>query len=411
MALYESSRVPRVSTPALRARVARVATLTLPDAPGRLPGGPLCVALLALALVNAAAVRVNDFQVFHTAGARALRGESLYRNEDGRYPFKYAPVVGVLLMPVGALPLRAAKAAWELASALAVFVFLRYAAGLGAPVARRGVHALAFALLLPYLWHLFSLGQIDGFLFAAIALSERWAERHPVASGLLWALAVLTKPPYLVFLVVAVLARQGPRLLALAGWLVAGALAPVVVWGWGRDLAALRAWWAVLFESTPELLCSPSNQSLWALGCRYAPPGLSWSLAVVGAGTVAVGGLTWWAARAAPQGARETASMACLAATALVSPLGWWTNFIALAPLVYGLLAASGRPGWRRRVAATAVAGLAGVGVLTAELISRESFVWWLEQKHYGIAALAVTLAALAVRPGAYSQPMTTSSI
>jgi Glycosyltransferase family 87 len=379
------------------------------DAPGRLPGAALCAALLALALVNASALRTNDFQVFHTAGARALRGESLYRAEDGRFPFKYAPVVGLLLAPVGALPLRVAKAAWELASALAVFVFLREAARLAAPPPTRWLHPLALLLLWPYVWHLFSLGQIDGFLLAAIALSERQADRRPVLSGFLWALAVLTKPPYLVFLAVALLARQWRRLLSLLGWLLALTLSALPLWGMG----ALTSWWAVLGQSTPDLLCSPQNQSLWALACRYTPPCVWGTVASVGLGTLALAAVALWAARAAPAGARATGTSAALAATALVSPLGWWTNFIALAPLVYGLLgsATRGRTPLSRLLAGGAVLGLASVAVLTAELISRDAFVWWLRQKHYGLVGLACVLTGLALRPSSYSQPMTTSSM
>jgi hypothetical protein len=381
--------------------------MTSSDVPGSLPGAPLCAALLALALVNALAVRTNDFQVFHTAGARALHGESLYRAEDGRFPFKYAPVVGLLLAPLGALPLRAAKAAWVLASALAVFLFLREAARLAAPAS--SMHFLVLALLCPYIWHLFSLGQIDGFLLAAMALSERWARRRPALSGLLWALAILTKPPYLVFLLVAVLAREWRRLLALVAWLFALTALALPVWGYG----ALSSWWTLLGQSTPELLCSPQNQSLWALGCRYAPAGMAGTLAVVALGTLALAAVAAWAARAAPHGARATGTSAALAATALVSPLGWWTNFIALAPLVYGLLgtAASARARAPRGWAAGALLGLAMVAVLTAELISRDAFVFWLRQRHYGLAGLACALIGLAVRPSGYSQPMTTSSM
>jgi Glycosyltransferase family 87 len=365
--------------------------------------------LLALALLNAAAVRTNDFQVFHTAGARALHGEPLYRAEDGRFPFKYAPVVGLLLAPVGALPVRAAKAAWVLASALAVFLFLREAARLAAPPPTRGLHLPLVLLLAPYVWHLFSLGQIDGFLLLAIALSERLADRRPVLSGLLWALAVLTKPPYLVFLVVAVLAGEWPRLLALAGWLVALTLAAVPLFGFG----ALTSWWALLGQSTPDLLCSPQNQSLWALACRYAPWGSWAAVASVGLGTLALCAAALWAAWAQPTTARATGTSAALAATALVSPLGWWTNFIALAPLVYGLLGtlSLGRTPWMRRAALASVLGLAMVAVLTAELISRDGFVWWLRQRHYGLAGLACALVGLLARPSSYSQPMTTSSM
>lgn len=367
----------------------------------------MLLALLVLAFLNAAALRTNDFQVFHTAGARALRGEPLYRTEDGRFPFKYAPVVALLLAPVGALPLRPAKAAWVVASALAVFVFLREAARLASPPPTAAMHPLVLLLLWPYVWHLFSLGQVDGFLLAAIAVSERWASRRPLASGLLWALSVLTKPPYLVFLAVAVLARQWPRLLALSGWLLALTLLALPVWG----LAGLADWWAVLGQSTPELLCSPQNQSLWALGCRYLGPALAPAAAVLG--TAALGAVALWAARAAPAQARATGTSAALAATALVSPLGWWTNFIALAPLVYGLLGrALQRSPRRARLAATAaLLGLGAVAVLTAELISRDGFVWWLRQRHYGLAGLACALVGLAVRPAGYSQPMTTSSM
>jgi hypothetical protein len=370
----------------------------------------LCGALLLLALPNAAAVRTNDFQVFHTAGERALHGESLYRAEDGRFPFKYAPVVGLLLAPLGALPVRAAKVAWVLASALAVFLFLRESARLAAPPPEAASsHLFALLLLSPYLWHLFSLGQIDGFLLAAIALSERWAVRRPILSGLLWALAVLTKPPYVVFLLVSVLAREWPRLWALGGWLLALTLVGLPAGGF----AALGAWWTVLTQSTPELLCSPQNQSLWALGCRYAPGGIAGILATVLLGTVALASVAVWAARRAPSRARGTGTSAALAATALVSPLGWWTNFIALGPLVYGVLGAAARAPRRavRLWAAAAVFGLASVAVLTAELISRDAFVWWLRQRHYGLAGLLCTLVGLAVRPSAYSQPMTTSSM
>jgi hypothetical protein len=365
--------------------------------------------LLALALPNALAVRTNDFLVFHTAGARALRGEPLYRAEDGRFPFKYAPVVGLLLAPLGALPVRTAKVAWVLASALAVFVFLREAARLAAPPPSQLLHPLVVLLLAPYLWHLFSLGQMDGFLLCAIALSERLASRRPLLSGLLWALAVLTKPPYLVFLVAAVLAREWPRLLALAGWLVLLVLCALPVWG----LGALASWWAVLGESTPDLLCSPQNQSLWALGCRYGPDGMAGTLAVVALGTLALALVAGWAAWAAPAQARGTGTSAGLAATALVSPLGWWTNFVALGPLVYGLLGSMtlGRSRAMRLLASGALLGLAAVAVLTAELISRDAFVWWLRQRHYGLAGLACALIGLAARASSYSQPMTTSSM
>ena len=301
--------------------------MTSSEAPGSLPGAPVCAVLLLVALVNALAVRTNDFQVFHTAGARALHGESLYRAEDGRFPFKYAPVVGLLLAPVGALPLRVAKGVWVMASALAVFRFLREAARLASPIPSTGLHFFVLLLLGPYVWHLFSLGQIDGFLLAAMALSERWASRRPALSGLLWALAVLTKPPYLVFLLVSALAREWPRLLALLAFLVALTALALPVWG----LGALSSWWALLGEgsrrsSSAAAKTSPCGPSAVAMRLSAWPVPWAW---------LRWGRFRCWPSRCGlrggAKGARATGTSASLAATALLSPLGWWTNFIALA--------------------------------------------------------------------------------
>lgn len=211
--------------------------------------------------------------------------------------------------------------------------------------------------------------------------------------------------PFSSAVLVLLAAAQAP----IASVTVYGDRARVVTLPWG-GVPALRDWWAVLGQSTPDLICSPQNLSLWALACRYGPPGVGWGLLIVALGTAALAAAARWAARAASEKALDTGTSAGLAATALVSPLGWWTNFIALAALVYGLLEGARRAGERRvRLAArAALLGLGAVAVLTSELISHDAFVFWLRQKHFGLTCLVAALVGLLVRAARYSQPITT---
>src|SRR6478672_5028854 len=89
------------------------------------------VLLGTLALVSLVAVfttrvsrKMPDFEVYRTAGARALAGEPLYRTEDGHFQFKYLPAFAVLASPLAKLPLAAAKGAWFAASAVLMVLLL-----------------------------------------------------------------------------------------------------------------------------------------------------------------------------------------------------------------------------------------------------------------------------------------------
>src|SRR5258706_5325067 len=77
-------------------------------------------ALLAvLAVVSLVAVfttrvsrKMPDFDVYRTAGARALAGEPLYRADDGHFQFKYLPAFALFASPLATAPAPAAKGAW-----------------------------------------------------------------------------------------------------------------------------------------------------------------------------------------------------------------------------------------------------------------------------------------------------------
>ena len=79
-------------------------------------------ALIVVAALTVFTIRASDsmadFEVYWRGATRAAAAEPLYRVDDEHYRFKYFPSFAVLMIPVGLLPLPAAKAAWFTASAL-----------------------------------------------------------------------------------------------------------------------------------------------------------------------------------------------------------------------------------------------------------------------------------------------------
>src|SRR6266550_3535489 len=89
------------------------------------------VLLGVLALVSLVAVfttrvsrKMPDFEVYHTAGARAIAVEPLYRAEDGHFQFKYLPAFAIFAAPLAMAPLAVAKGAWFAVSAALMLLFL-----------------------------------------------------------------------------------------------------------------------------------------------------------------------------------------------------------------------------------------------------------------------------------------------
>src|SRR5215211_9315829 len=82
----------------------------------------LLAVLAVVSLVAAFTTRVSrkmpDFEVYRTAGQRALAAEPLYRAEDGHYQFKYLPAFAIFAAPAAMVPAPAAKGAWFAISAI-----------------------------------------------------------------------------------------------------------------------------------------------------------------------------------------------------------------------------------------------------------------------------------------------------
>src|SRR5829696_6954078 len=86
--------------------------------------GVLALVSLVAAFSTRVSRKMPDFEVYHTAGARALAGAPLYRAEDGHFQFKYLPAFAILAAPLAKAPLAAAKGAWFALSAVLMLTLL-----------------------------------------------------------------------------------------------------------------------------------------------------------------------------------------------------------------------------------------------------------------------------------------------
>nr|WP_228531109.1 MULTISPECIES: glycosyltransferase 87 family protein [Myxococcaceae] len=342
----------------------------------------------------------EDFQVFHTAGARALAGEALYRASDGLMAFKYAPLVALGFGPLGLLPPRAASLVWLLICCGLALRVLALGARLYGGGRSMGREALALLCVLPFLRHHFAVGQCELLLLWLALESERLhAEGRALPAGLLLALACLFKPPFLLLAAAALLLGQGRRLAGLALGLVGGLLAGALRYGWAGNLAELSAWRALLSGSTPGLLCAVDNESAWGMACDWAgAPGSAGFLAVgSGIALLALGALAYGLARLRGAAQAQLLTASALYLTALLSPLGWRTALLGLLPLLFLLLrtrAALAPPAWLPGLALALPVGAALVGALVYDVAGRAAFLYFVGHKLMGLLALLCALLA-----------------
>lgn len=162
---------------------------------------------LLLAIIVAAALgllfhervtrKMPDLEVYWTAAVRARAAEPLYRVEDRHYQFKYLPAYAVLAIPLGALPLGAAKTVWLFASVALVGALILLSIRL-LPDRRRPVWLLVLAAIVvmgKFYAHEIVLGQMNTLFAVVVALAAlALRDRSEAQGGMLVALAVVVKP-------------------------------------------------------------------------------------------------------------------------------------------------------------------------------------------------------------------------
>src|SRR3954466_909950 len=167
----------------------------------------LLAVLAGVSLVALFPTRVSHkmpgFEVYWTAGARAIASQPLYRTEDGHFQFKYLPAFAVAAAPLALVPMNAAKALWFGVSAVLMLVLLGLSAR-ALPEPRRPIVVLlvlTFLAMAKFYAHELVLGQVN-LLFGVIVTLALVVLRsgRDAEAGLLLALAVVVKPYAVIFL-------------------------------------------------------------------------------------------------------------------------------------------------------------------------------------------------------------------
>jgi hypothetical protein len=215
---------------------------------------------------------MSDFRVVHRAGTRVLHQENLYNFDDGHYLYKYSPSFAVLVAPVGLFPLPTAKVLWILGMCVCLFFIMRWSKrmimGDKSPPAYLYLLTLLFTskFWVREMW----LGQTDllmlVFIFLFISCTDRGKD---VLGGVFLALAVIIKPTPLIFVLYLLYKKKFKPVVSLAVASAALIFIPSLVYGIQGNLHLLSGWKTVMSVSSPPLLTSDVNQSLFGFFYRF----------------------------------------------------------------------------------------------------------------------------------------------
>jgi hypothetical protein len=361
----------------------------------------LLAVLAVVSLVALFTTRVSrkmpDFQVYWTAGARAMHAEPLYRADDGHYQFKYLPAFAIFAAPAAMMPLPAAKGVWFAASAVLMMALLLLSVRALPQVHRPPalLLVLTFLAMAKFYAHELVLGQVN-LLFGAIAvLAMVWLRQgRDAAAGLLFALAVVVKPYGVIFLPWLVTRRNRTAFATMAAALIVLLLLPAVRYGWHGNLALLGDWWRTVTETTAPNLVNPDNVSLSAMFTKWLGPdsnaamlaaGLSAVLLVVTAIVIA--------GRGALIGSETLEGAVLLLLIPLLSPQGWDYVFLIATPAV--MLLIDNSAALPRGIRVAALAAIALVALSIYDLVGRDAYATFMQLSVITLCML-VELAALA---------------
>jgi hypothetical protein len=369
----------------------------------------LLVVLAVVSLVALFTTRVSrkmpDFEVYWTAGSRALAAAPLYREADGHYQFKYLPAFAVIAAPVALVPVQAAKAAWFAASAL-LMIALLWLSLRAMPQLRRPAAlllVLTFVAMAKFYAHELVLGQVNMLFGVLAALALVWLrQRRESGAGLLFALAVVVKPYAAIFAPWLVTRRNRTAFVTMAAAMIVLLLLPAIRYGWSGNLRLLGEWWHTVAATTAPNLVNPDNVSLSAMFTRWLGPDSSARLLAAGVAVLllALTGIVV-AGRGALAGTDTLEASMLLLLIPLLSPQGWDYVFLIATPAVMLLINDSAALPAGLRVAT--IAAIAVVGLTVYDLVGRDFYAAFMQMSVVTVCVVVelVALAALRFRRAA----------
>ncbi len=366
----------------------------------RILAGGLIVAALVLVFTSRIQRKMRDFEVYWTAGERAIAGETLYRESDQHYRFKYLPAFALIVAPLAALPLGTAKAVWFAVSVGALILLLCLSARdvPNPALPRSWLIAGTLVAMAKFYTHELVLGQAN-LLFAVVvvaALASMLRARDGRAGA--WAGAAILVKPYAVLLVPYLLLVRRFRAALIA--LVATAavfVAPVVRYGIGGTGQLYADWWRTVPESTRSTLTNPDSISVAAMFAKW----IGWGSAAE-AGTlvvVAALGIAFLAvlAKRRAVAAPEFLEVGLLLTLIpLVTPQGWDYVLLLSTPLVMALIGVVPRLGRAERIAF--LVPLAVVAFSMYDLMGRAAYAMFMSWSVITVCYLVIITVAVRAR-------------
>jgi glycosyl transferase family 87 len=364
----------------------------------------LLAVLAAVSLVALFTTRVSrkmpDFEVYWTAGSRAIAAEPLYRAEDGHFQFKYLPAFAIMAAPLALLPVNAAKAFWFAASAVLMLVLLGLSVR-ALPEPRRPVVVLlvlTFLAMAKFYAHELVLGQVN-LLFAVLvvlAVVEMRRRREWIA-GLLIALAIVVKPYAAVFVPWLALRPNRTAFAVMAAGLVAALVLPAATYGWTGNLRLLSEWWHAVTASTPPNLTNQDNVSIAAMFTKWLGPqsGASTLSLLLGFILLALTAVVV----AARRGIREPDPLEAsllLMLIPLLSPQGWDYVFLISTPAVMLLINELSSLPQNLKIAT--IGSIALVALSIYDLMGREAYATFMAASAITICFLVEVAALITLR-------------
>jgi hypothetical protein len=289
---------------------------------------PVLFVSLAAVLFTARIRReMVDFTVYRTAATRAAAAEPLYRASDGHYQFKYLPAFAMTMLPFGRLDHEAAKAVWFALSVGLLTAFVRWSVR-ALPERRRTERVLLWLVVLlmaKFYAHELTLGQTNillGVLLVGALLAVQIDQ--PWAAGVLVGLAAFVKPYALVVLPWLALTHGMAAAAASVAVLLAGLLAPALLYGWQGNLALLGDWFRTVTTSTAPNLLVSDNISLAAMWAKWLGPGSTATVLATASAILLVAAVAavWWQRRRVDSPDYLEFSLLMLVIP-LLSPQGW----------------------------------------------------------------------------------------
>lgn len=358
----------------------------------------------------------SDFRAYYRAAERLLHGQNLYDLADGHYLFKYSPFAALLFAPLTLLPYAGAKVLWISLSWLLLFTCYVLTRKIEIPnrslplwgvfLIWLGISKFALAEI--------HLGQVDFLLLLFVLLSViSMGGRYETCGGIVLAFSVLFKPPLILMLVLPLRRRRMNFMLGFLLGLAGALLVPVFWYGAGTP-ELYGHWWEIMQVSSPDLLASEVNQSVFGALTRWLvenPQGKT-LLPLPSVIPAIMGGIllvlflafVWLLDRSAAKADdpsqmerpfRSPAPALLLLASVVFSPLGWVQNYVFALPAISRAVDALAMEKFRnaRRVVFLSLFFLFAV-LPNFELLGRDLYNIYLGQSWIFLGVVSLMIAA-----------------